>query len=168
MYVFCTLKIKIESQNWVHGYVKDQWPYPNQNQDAKPQSGTSSILQSSKWWLKGHVYSLHLQNRDKEPIFGWGVTKDQWIYPNQDLDAKHQLEISRVLHSPNSGIIGHGCSLHLQNLDRAKIQVMGVLNPSDHIQIKIKMPDPSQEPPVSSKAPDQEFKDMDVLCTFKI
>ena len=39
---------------------------------------------------------------------------------------------------------------------------------SDHIQIKIKMPNPSQEPPASSKAPNEDLKDMDVLCTFKI
>ena len=45
---------------------------------------------------------------------------------------------------------------------------MGVSKTSDHIQIKIKMPNPSQEPPASSKAPNQELKDMDVLCTFKI
>merc|ERR1712082_77958 len=38
----------------------------------------------------------------------------------------------------------------------------------DHIQIKIKMPNPNQEPPASSKAPDQDLKDMDVLYTFKI
>ena len=49
MDVLCTFKIKIESQNLGHGYTKDQWPYPNQYQDAKPQSGISSILQSSKW-----------------------------------------------------------------------------------------------------------------------
>merc|ERR1711954_98339 len=45
---------------------------------------------------------------------------------------------------------------------------MGVLKTSDHIQIKIKLPNPSQEPPVSSKAPNEDLKDMDVLCTFKI
>ena len=66
---------------------------------------------------------------------------------------------------------------------------MGVSKTSDHIQIKIKMPNPSQEPPVSSKAlnedlkdmpnpsqdppgfskvPNQDFKDMDVLGAFKI
>ena len=45
---------------------------------------------------------------------------------------------------------------------------MGVSKTSDHIQIKIKMPNPSQEPPASSKASDQDLKDMDVLCTFKI
>ena len=39
---------------------------------------------------------------------------------------------------------------------------------TDHIQIKIKMPNPSQEPPVSSKAHNEVLKDKDVLCTFKI
>ena len=45
---------------------------------------------------------------------------------------------------------------------------MVVLKTNDHIKIKIKIPNPSQEPPVSSKAPNQDLKDMDVLCTFKI
>ena len=45
---------------------------------------------------------------------------------------------------------------------------MGVSKTSDHIQIKIKMPNPSQEPPASSKAPNEDLRDMDVLCTFKI
>merc|ERR1711954_58738 len=45
---------------------------------------------------------------------------------------------------------------------------MGVSKTSDHIQIKIRMPYPSQEPPASSKAPNRDLKDMDVLCTFKI
>ena len=30
------------------------------------------------------------------------------------------------------------------------------------------MPNSSEEPPASSKASDQDLKDMDVLCTFKI
>ena len=51
---------------------------------------------------------------------------------------------------------------------RAKICIMGVSKTSDHIKIKIKMPNPSQEPPTSSKAPNEDLKDMDVLCTFKI
>ena len=45
---------------------------------------------------------------------------------------------------------------------------MGVPKTSDQIQIKMNMPNPSQEPPASSKAPSQDLKDMDVLCTFKI
>jgi len=45
---------------------------------------------------------------------------------------------------------------------------MGVTTARDHIQINIRMPNPSQEPPASSKAPNEDLKDMDVLCTFKI
>ena len=45
---------------------------------------------------------------------------------------------------------------------------MVVPKTSDHIKIKIKMPKPSQGPPVSSKAKNKDLKDMDVLCTFKI
>ena len=32
----------------------------------------------------------------------------------------------------------------------------------------IKIPNPGQEPSASSKAPNQDLKDMDNLCTFKI
>ena len=34
--------------------------------------------------------------------------------------------------------------------------------------IKIKMPNPSQEPPASPKDPNEDLKDIDVLCTLKI
>ena len=78
---FCTFKIKIERQNSKHKCFKYQWPYPNQYQDAKPQSGTSSILQSPKWGLKGHGCSLHLQNQDREPKFGiWVYQRPETIY----------------------------------------------------------------------------------------
>ena len=45
---------------------------------------------------------------------------------------------------------------------------MGLSLTSDHIELMIKMPNHSQEPPASSKFPTQDLKDMDVLCTFKI
>ena len=45
---------------------------------------------------------------------------------------------------------------------------MGVPNTNDNIQIKIKILNPSQEPPLSSKAQNQGEEDMDVLYTFKI
>ena len=51
---------------------------------------------------------------------------------------------------------------------RAKILIMGVSKTNDYIQINIRMPNPSQEPPASSKAPHQNWKDMEVHCTFKI
>ena len=52
--------------------------------------------------------------------------------------------------------------------ERAQTLIMGVSKTSDHIQIKIKIPNPSQELPASSKAPNEDLKDSDVLCTFKI
>ena len=45
---------------------------------------------------------------------------------------------------------------------------MGISETTDHIQVKIKMPNPIQEPPVSSKAPNEALKDMDILCNFEI
>ena len=45
---------------------------------------------------------------------------------------------------------------------------MGISNICNHIQIKVKMPNLSQKPAASSKAPYEDLKDMDVLCTFKI
>ena len=44
---------------------------------------------------------------------------------------------------------------------------MGVSKMSNYIQIKIKMPNPSQEPSAFSKAPNEDIKDIDVLCTLK-
>ena len=65
MDVLCIFKIKIECQNSDHGYMKEQWPYPNQNKDVKPQSGTASILQN----------------------YDYGSFKHKWIYPDQDKDV---------------------------------------------------------------------------------
>ena len=45
---------------------------------------------------------------------------------------------------------------------------MGVSKTIDHIRIKIKIPNPSQEPPATFKTPKQDLEDMDVLCTFRI
>ena len=45
---------------------------------------------------------------------------------------------------------------------------MGVSKTSDHIWISMKKPNTIQEPPVSSKSPNEALKDMDVLCTFKM
>ena len=56
MGVLCTSKTKIESQNLDHGYVKDQGPYPNQDQDAKPKSGTSASSKAPNQDLKDMVF----------------------------------------------------------------------------------------------------------------
>ena len=45
---------------------------------------------------------------------------------------------------------------------------MGISKTSDHIQTKIKMPHPNQEPPASLKAANEDLKDIDILGTLKI
>ena len=45
---------------------------------------------------------------------------------------------------------------------------MGEPKISDHIQIKIKILNPSEEPPAPSKAPNQDLKEIYVICIFKI
>ena len=45
---------------------------------------------------------------------------------------------------------------------------MGISKTHDPIKININIPNPSQEPPASSKAPNEDLKDMDVHCNFKI
>ena len=51
---------------------------------------------------------------------------------------------------------------------RARIWDIGVSKTSDHIQIKIKMPNLSKEAAASSTGPNQYLKDMDALCTIKL
>ena len=45
----------------------------------------------------------------------------------------------------------------------SKSHNIGVLKINDHIQIKIKMQNPSQKLPMSTKAPNEDFKDFGVL-----
>ena len=118
MDALCTFKIRIESQNSDHWYIKDQGPYRNWDQDAKLQSGTSSVLQSPKWGLKGHGCSLLFQNQDREPKFGI------WVYQRPVTISKSISGFQTpsgtysILQSPRSGLKGQGCSLHLQSQDR--------------------------------------------------
>ena len=114
MDVLCTFKVKIESQNSKHGCIKDQWPHPNENKDAKPQSGTSSPHKSPKSGHKRHGCSLHPQFKIESQNLELGCIKDQWQYPNQDQDAKAKSGACSVLQSPKSGLKGHGWSLQLQ------------------------------------------------------
>ena len=97
MNVLCTFKIKIESHKSEYGCSKDHWPYQNQYQDANPQSGTSSVLQSPKSGLKGHGCSLNLQNQDREYKFG------SWVYQRPVTISKSRSRcetIVRNLHHP--------------------------------------------------------------------
>ena len=84
---------------------------------------------------------------------------------------KSQTPVRSLKHPPKSQIRTKGIWLLFapsKSRQRAKIWILGVSKTSAHIKIKMKMPNPSQEPPASSKAPNEDLKDMDVLCTFKI
>ena len=115
MDVLCTFKIKIESPNLDHECVKDQWLYLNQDQDTKPESGTSSVLQSPKWGLKGHGFFCTFKIKIESPNSDHGYIKDQWPYLNQDQDARPKSETSSILQNPKWGLKGQGCSFHLKN-----------------------------------------------------
>ena len=117
MDVFCTFKTKIEGQNMEHGCIKDEWLHPNTFQDAKPQSGTSSNLQSPKWGSKGCGCSLHLQNHDRQQKFG------TWVYQGPVTISKSrsrcQTPVKNFQHPPMpkmGGLKGQGCSLLLQTM----------------------------------------------------
>ena len=98
MDVLCTFKIKIEGQNLDHVSIKDQCPYPNQEQYAQPQSDTSNSLQIPKSGFKGHRCSLHLQNQDREPKFRiWGYQRPMTISKSR---SRCQNPIRNIQHLP--------------------------------------------------------------------
>ena len=141
-----------KSRSWFKTPVRDIQCPPN------PQS-----------WLKGHGCSLRLQNQDTEPKFRtWlhkrpvtiSKSRSRYQTPSQALQHPHKPNIKDL---KNMGVLGT-----FKSRWRDKIQIVGVPKSNDHIQIKVKMPNPSHEPPASSKAPNQDLKDTNVLCTFKI
>ena len=96
MDILCTFRIKIEKEILEHGYIKKQ--NQNQGQDAKTQSGTSSVLQSPKSGLKGHGCSLYLQNHDKELKFRTCVY--QKTSDHIKIEMKIQSPVENVQHPP--------------------------------------------------------------------
>ena len=57
---------------------------------------------------------------------------------------------------------------HSKSRQRVKFQKIGVSTTCNHIQIKNKIPKHSQKPPLQTKSPNKELKDIDILCTLKI
>ena len=105
MDVLCNFKIKKESQNLDHGYIKDQWPYSNQYKDAKHQSGPCSVVQSPKSVLKGHGCSLPLQNKDSEPKFGFCVyQRPVTIFKSRLRCTNPSQELSAPTKAPNQDL----------------------------------------------------------------
>ena len=143
MDVLCTFKIKIEPKFSIWVY---QRPLTRSKSIAGCQTPVRNLQRppSPKSGLKGHGCSLHLQNQDREPKFGI------WEY-------QRPVTISKSI---------SGCRTPVRNLQHPSKPQISTERTSDHIQINICMQNTNQEPPVSSKAPNQNLKDMDVLCIF--
>ena len=88
MDVLCTLEIKIEGQNLDHWYIKDQRPYPNQDQYAKPKSRTPASSKAQNQDFKDMDVCCTPQNPDWSQNLELGCIKDLEQYPNQDQYAK--------------------------------------------------------------------------------
>ena len=109
-----TFKVKIGRQYLDYRFINDKWPYPNQGQNPKPQSGTSNILKSTKLRVKGQGCSWKIGSQNLEH----GCNNDQQLYLNQDQNPKSQSGTSSILRSPNSELKEYGCSWHLENQNR--------------------------------------------------
>ena len=114
MDVLCIFKIMIERKNLEHGCTKNQWPYANQDQVAKPQSGASS----PKSGLKRHACLLHLHNQDRESTFGTWVYQRPVTISKWRLRSRTPVGNSSLHQIPKLGLKEHGCSLSLQKQDR--------------------------------------------------
>ena len=117
---------------------------------------------------KGHGCSLHLQNKGREPKFRTWVYQ-RWVIISVS-KSRCQTQVRNLKHLPKPQIRTLSSWMFFAPLEsrwRAKIQNVGVSKTSDHISVKIKMPNPSQEPPASLKAINQDFRDIYVLCTLK-
>ena len=53
------------------------------------------------------------------------------------------------------------------SFEKTNIWIRSLSEFENHIKNIIKIPNPNMEPPPSSKAPNQDSKNMEVLCTFK-
>ena len=73
MEVLCTFKINLKSQRLDHGSIIVRELNPNNDQDSKLQSWTSSPYQSTKSGFKGLQRFLHLQNQFIETKCRWKV-----------------------------------------------------------------------------------------------
>ena len=110
------------------------------------------------------IFKIKIESQNSEH----GSTKDQWPYPNQDWNPNPSQEPLASFKAPNQDYKDMDVIHTFKSRHRAIIWNMGLPKTSDHIHIKIKMSNPSQDPLTSSKALNQGLNSMDTLCTFKI
>merc|ERR1711954_214436 len=115
--------------------------------------------------LKDMDVLCHLQNQDKEPKFRSKAGDNIQIKIKMPSSSQEPPASSKAT---NQDLKDMDVLCTFNNKVETKIRNIGVPKASDQICIKIKMPNLSQESPVSSKATNHDLKDMYILCTFKI
>ena len=138
MNVLRTLKIMIESLNSANGCIKDHWPYPNKDKNAKPWSGASSIIQSPKTGFK-ILQFIHLP----EPNFmnNWLVQSEQnsnvWLKLSQKLKLNQDKILPGFIFSHVWAILegwkDEEMSSYVKNLILSKTKIQTeIRNPQHH------------------------------------
>ena len=97
------------------------------------------------------------KSRQRAKIWNMGVLKTSDLIPSN----KNVLNPSQDV-KDNDVLCTFKIKIESQNSDK------GLPKTIDHIQIKIKMWNPPQEPLAPNKARNQDLKDIDVLCTLKV
>ena len=93
-----------------HIHIKIKMPNPSQEASAP------TIAQNQN--LKDLDVLCTFKIKKERQNLEYECIKDHWTYQNQNKDANPQLWTYSPHHSPNTGLEGHRCSLHLQNRDR--------------------------------------------------
>ena len=117
MDVLCTFKVKIVSQKLEHGYSKDQWPYPKQDErpvfSQEPPVSSKAQIQKLKDMDLLCNYKIKIESQHSKP----GISKTS-VHIQFKIKTKPSQEPPASSNAPTSGLRGYGCSLHLQNQDR--------------------------------------------------
>ena len=146
---FAPLKSRLRVKIWIMGvtktsdliWIKIKMPNPSQKPPAYSKAQNQELKDMVRYfehrWIKDQCIKNHSQELPASAKA-----------PNEDFKDMDVLCTLRI-------------KIESQNL------IYGWCNNSDHIQINIRMQNPSQEPSAFSKAPNQDLKDIDVICTFK-
>ena len=127
--------------------------YPNPDQDANPSQEPPAFSTSPNEDLKDMDILCNFKIKIAIQKLEYGCIKDQWPYANQDQDENPSQEPSAPIKSLNHDLKDMDLLYTFKIKIESQISSMDVSNTSDYIQIEIKMPNPSLEPPASSKAP---------------
>ena len=92
----CYFKIKIESQTSEYDCTKDQWPYPNQDQDPNPSQESPASCKAPNQDFQDIENLCNFKIKTESQNLEHWCTKDQWPYLNQGQDAKPQAWTSKA------------------------------------------------------------------------